>query len=134
MTKETAELYKKVIDINLRGLAKMVSKDYGIRLPRLKFYTELEYDNDESYYLYIRQKNNATLRKCRRNKLLRAIFDDARIEGFVYSFSKSAVTVMFTLKIKSRTKYDNYDFMDCFYAIDFEDKDGEITTGSIKRI
>ena len=140
MTKNEVLEVEKIIDANLKPLTKMVSKDLGIRFPRLRLEPDIDVDNTSKgslvYWLYLRPKNNAILRKCRRNKLLCTIFDDVTIEGSCRKWD-DGILVEFTLKVKNGTVHERFFAGSYVIKVDknVDDENGaEFTTRSIARV
>ena len=137
MTKEEVLRLEKIVSRNLRALSKMVSKDLGIRFPRPRFITHIDVDNKSTgelvYWLYLKPKNKAIERKCRRNKLLSAVFEDVTMDAFCYFFKEDTAMVSFNLKITNGTTHTK--LYAGLYEITFDENEGEgFTTRSIRRI
>lgn len=141
MTKNEVLEVKKIVDANLKPLTKMVSKDLGIRFPRLRLTPDIDVEStckrSSIYWLYLRPKNRAVLRKCRRNKLLNVMFQDAFVEGLCSLYTDGYVRIDFCLKVKHYLEH--YTFFIGAYIIKVDktvdDENGaEFTTRSIERV
>lgn len=141
MTKNEVLEVKKIIDANLKPLTKMVSKDLGIRFPRLRLMPDIDVDNTAKgslvYWLYLRPKNRAVLRKCHRNKLLNVMFQDAFVEGLCSLYTNGFVRIDFSLKVKHYLEHYNLFVGTYLIKVDkiVDDENGaEFTTRSIGRV
>ena len=141
MTKNEVLEVKKIVDANLKPLTKMVSKDLGIRFPRLRLMPDIDVDSTSKgslvYWLYLRTKNRAVLRKCRRNKLLNVMFQDASVEGLCSTYANGYVRIDFSLKVKHYLEHYNLFVGTYLIKVDktVDDENGaEFTTRSIGRV
>ena len=137
MTKEEVLRLEIIVSRNLNALSKMVSKDIGIRFPRLRFMTYIDVDNKSTgelvYWLYLKPKNKAIERKCKRNKLLSNVFQNVAMDASCYFFKEDTAMVSFNLTITNGTTHTKL----CagIYEITFDENEGEgFTTRSITRI